>query len=258
MDSDSTPQADTPTPTEYEDRLLIYLDVLGWSKLIKGSIDKREDRETLAAIAERLRTPVAAMELSLEKGEDFFGIRVSQFSDTLVLSCPLGDRRLVFALCVMAIATAQVVVARGYYLRGAVVEGKLIHRPDVIYGPALVAAYEVERDVAEYPRIVVTPGAEETLRRAKRKFSWSLLCRDRDGLMYLNVLTPSHVGPEDRRRFRADIEQRQVRDANDLGLLSKHHWMLSYLDEIEREAQEGRSNSEKTPAPSRTAPKRHP
>jgi hypothetical protein len=237
---------------EYEDRLLLYMDVLGWSKLITDSVIHRDARETLAQISQRLRTPVQAMEHALSGGDDFGGIRVSQFSDTLVASCPIGNHRVVFALCVVAVGVGQIVIKRGYYVRGAMVQGKLIHRPGVIYGPALVAANQVEENVAKYPRIIVTPSAEESVGEAERNHGWALLCRDHDGLRYLNVLSPSTTSPDERAVIRADIERRRTRDVADLGLLSKHAWTLSYLDEIEHYV--GRGAREQAEQPKTTIP----
>ena len=40
--------------------------------------------------------------------------------------------------------------------RGAVTYGKLIHTKEMIFGPALVQAYETESKAALYPRIILS------------------------------------------------------------------------------------------------------
>jgi hypothetical protein len=222
-----------PENADYEDRVLIYMDVLGWSELIARSVDDESARAVLAKISSTLRFPVDGMEKSIRRGDDFYGIRVSQFSDTLVMSTLAGKRGQLTSILVLAIGTVQVVVNNGHHVRGAVVRGKLIHRPDVIYGPALVEAYKIEKDVAKYPRIIIAPAARELVQKARPDGS-QIICDDRDGLQFLDVFTPHLYSAEERRATRHDLREQIRKKSSDLGIVAKHSWTLSYLDEIER------------------------
>jgi hypothetical protein len=42
-------------------------------------------------------------------------------------------------------------------LRGGIVQGRLIHDSDILFGPALISAYNLESTSALYPRIVIDP-----------------------------------------------------------------------------------------------------
>ncbi len=47
-------------------------------------------------------------------------------------------------------------LTRGYFVRGGLVKGKLVHTTKTIYGSGLVNAFDLENKVARYPRIMVT------------------------------------------------------------------------------------------------------
>jgi hypothetical protein len=51
----------------------------------------------------------------------------------------------------------------GFLTRGAIVVGDLFHRDNVIFGPALLEAYQIESREAFYPRIIVSNKALEEL-----------------------------------------------------------------------------------------------
>jgi hypothetical protein len=236
LGADWAAMPDTPPDPEqnvdYEDRVLVYLDVLAWAELIKQSVDDEDARRALAEISSRLCVTVDAMHHSLKKGEDFYGIRVSQFSDLLVVSSPAASASALSAIVLIAIGTAQVVMKHGHYVRGAIVRGKLIHRPNVIYGPALVEAYDIERKVANYPRIIVAPSAQTALHDLKPKAAHFML-DDGDGMRFLNVLTPSFCAAAEREAMQRHVKSRTEQDSGDLGLVAKHSWMMSYLRAIE-------------------------
>jgi hypothetical protein len=42
----------------------------------------------------------------------------------------------------------------GYFVRGAIALGKLYHDDEMVFGDALVRAYELETSVARFPRIL--------------------------------------------------------------------------------------------------------
>jgi hypothetical protein len=75
----------------------------------------------------------------------------------------------------------------GYTIRGAVTSGKLFHEGSIIiFGPALVRAYELERHMAVYPRIIIDP----RLIVATDPFDAEIhpIYTDPDGLRCINML----------------------------------------------------------------------
>lgn len=76
---------------------------------------------------------------------------------------------------------------RGWFLRGAISIGPLAAGDGVIFGPALVRAYQLENTVAGYPRIVIDPLLLERVERgipAWRDYRTT----DQDGMAFINYV----------------------------------------------------------------------
>ena len=70
------------------------------------------------------------------------------------------------------------------------------HEKDLCFGPAVIAAYDLEKDVAFYPRIVVSPEARAEITRAETSGIGPLapyLREDFDGERFLHFLSPEAI-----------------------------------------------------------------
>lgn len=86
--------------------------------------------------------------------------RSTAFSDCIVLSEAVDPKALQYLLFRVS-QFALDLLASGFLLRGAIAKGLLRHSERVIFGPAFLNAYDSERNVAKYPRIVVDRGTHE-------------------------------------------------------------------------------------------------
>jgi hypothetical protein len=231
------------TPDPYEDRVLAFVDVLGWKALVEQSVDKDADvrAAALSIVCESAEVMAAIRHWGSELNDISAALdetakidaRVSHFSDHFVLSVPVGDAAEI-PIGLMVAGICRRFLERGVYCRGAIVAGQLRHTEDVVYGPALLEAHAIEQAVAKYPRIVVAPTARPYFD------SETFLYKDRDGLDVLDVL--GKVKIEDREwlaGLRAIFEEKARGDQRRLDLLSKHGWFMAYLSEKERAAAGG-------------------
>ena len=140
-------------------------------------------------------------------------------------------------------------LAQGILCRGAVVKGLAYHRDRVLFGPAVIEAYELESRGARYPRIIVTDEV--------RKAAWGyheglwkgrLFVQDTDGCWFINVLTPSMSEWSALSAANADVSSREFlqtvrnwlsRELNapksDLGKMSKLQWLGNHFNKFARE-----------------------
>jgi hypothetical protein len=118
------------------------------------------------------------------------------FSDTLVLASPLdvgGDEEAAVTELLLDAARLQLdLLTAGFFARGGLSLGLFHVREGLIFGPALVEAYELEDLHAVHPRVVLSKEAEAVIPRP----SSQLLC-DGDGWTFINYLDPLLEEPDD-------------------------------------------------------------
>jgi hypothetical protein len=138
----------------YEDRLLIYIDVLGFESYINHTEESRLDPERKIKVVQRY------LEMLKSITEDKI-LRISStkkitcFSDLIVISINTNEIEF-FAHEIMDLQYLLInSIVRGFVVRGAIVYGKLVHNEDFIFGPALIKGYKFEKDISKFPRIIV-------------------------------------------------------------------------------------------------------
>jgi hypothetical protein len=182
----------------YEDRIVCFLDVLGFKELVNTPVrpDASVDEAKVAAIAKALTTIRRAMDV--DKPEKFFdGMQVTQFSDSIAFSFPANEKTGVFHALLQIVWVQLELVYHGILVRGAMKCGKLVHTPELIFGPAFVDAYELESKAACYPRViledsVIQAGAAAHARHhdsaTEVEHIKNLLRKDHDGFWYVDYV----------------------------------------------------------------------
>jgi hypothetical protein len=127
---------------EYQRRVVAFLDILGFSALVERA-DEPEMRSAIEGVVRTMRQTLAPNEL-----QDF---RLSQFSDCVVLSAP-GSAAGIHTVLSGAMILADNLLHRAVLLRGGVTIGNLIHNDDVMFGPALLVAHNMDASGAP-PRV---------------------------------------------------------------------------------------------------------
>jgi len=236
---------------EYEDRIVAFIDILGWKEMICASERNQEKQNTVWAAMDLMRTPVSLWDYVKDKADALPRVVASQFSDTVVLS----DEDSIDGALYLTKATQDLcwsLLLKGYLTRGAIVRGKLFHDGRSVLGPALVEAYLLEQSVARYPRIVLAPNVASGLRYKYRHYDGSihaatLVREDFDGVSHLHILDamwvrhfPGHQGvwTAQVRRAQDMVKgiltklRRRSGGAQKLGTMAKYQWMLRYLREL--------------------------
>jgi len=138
----------------YERRIVAYFDVLGWRSEIEQA---GQDARKIARIAIVPKTfGQGVSQISAQTP----GAHLTSFSDNVVVSAPYKIDRLQSSLDSLAMIQLRLAFA-GFWLRGAITIGPLIHNQDLVFGPALNRAYELESNHAKYPRILIDNNIEE-------------------------------------------------------------------------------------------------
>ena len=231
----------------YEYRAVVFLDILGFSQLIKANREV-EILDALKVIE------------GLQNQYPYDGttnIEMSAFSDCIVVSDLVGDGFGVVRIVNYASYLAWKFLDMGVLVRGGVSIGDLYHKNKTVFGPALLEAYELESQLAIYPRILATSEVrakfierEAATRSHLAIATSSIFKEDFDMQLHIDLLCPFSSGqpsniPNARQEnggilvdahdvFRAKIACIQSAIAknksNEMKHLVKLGWLKKYID----------------------------
>jgi len=169
----------------YVDCIVCFIDLLGFEHTVNS---KTKDENVLIALYTMLSglqsnklvdavfggIPVLTRDRKLidseqagttEAAKDKWPLRITQFSDSFVLSCPAEN----IGSCRLLLQTVYAVKRLffwhlGILMRGGVAKGQIIHEQGgVLFGPAMNAAYALESKSAIYPRVLISDEAAKHL-----------------------------------------------------------------------------------------------
>jgi hypothetical protein len=132
-----------PTPgNKYEQRYCAFIDFLGFTDAI--------EKETWTP--DQIHSAMAKA-ANVAGGEEEV-IRVTQFSDSLILSAPVNEDWAFLTLVSTAFFLTIELVQHNVLIRGGIAKGDLYHQDNMAFGPAFIRAYHLEQ-AANTPRIIL-------------------------------------------------------------------------------------------------------
>lgn len=159
---------------KYERRLIAFIDILGFTALVKESENNPIVLEKINGALEILKESAkpsgwSLSTIEIEESAQYKGIEnfkiddkinVTCFSDSIVASVNLEIINLNEALSTFIANLALMgayLLSEGILIRGGITDGNLIHtRDSTVFGQALIDAYKIESELSVYPRILLT------------------------------------------------------------------------------------------------------
>jgi hypothetical protein len=185
----------------YEMGLLSYIDILGFSDLIDES--KMGDPNVIERIARLLHTFERQFTGSGRVAFDANKIpknlsHYRNFSDLMLRLTLMEGEDLVQAVNweIWSLAQRQMtVVLEGILLRGSLTMDNVYCKDNLIFGPAVVSGYLMERDLALYPRIIVDDKLMLKVRSSPTtgRFSSEYLTMGEDGLEFVDYIVGAYL-----------------------------------------------------------------
>jgi hypothetical protein len=238
---------------EYTRRCIAFIDILGSADLIRS--DKTPPPDLVAALEELAsQRPNYTRFEALEPGDVDGRLvwenawRVDYFSDCIAMSSPVQGFGLRWTLY-FAARLARDLLLGGAMIRGGIAVGDVLHDGRKLLGPAVLEAIEIERDLAIYPRIVLS---DEVARDAERDERAARYVRQdpSDGLRFVDFMSanaflppgsPHHVAADLSiwrdvlLRARKEVEELNTSLESGSGhgaakKRAKRRWLLSYMD----------------------------
>ncbi len=192
---------------QYEDRVVCFLDILGFEDHISESINKEDGsdcEDKIRKLAEAFCSVRDILGIKLPETESHSA--ATQFSDSIVISFPAEAGGGVFDALRKIMQIQISLVRKGYLCRGGVARGKLIHTQTLLFGPALVKAYKMESKAAIYPRVILdtsiintAPAAPTSSHTPTEELNGvsQLIQPDLDGMHYVDYITKAQLWLDD-------------------------------------------------------------
>jgi hypothetical protein len=239
---------------KYSNRIVAFLDLLGFKNFIKQSESKPELVHPACKLFLSMHETFSNNRIQASMGDSY---RLSQFSDCFVVSCeprPCEIARLLSKI--LALHFEVISLPGDVLLRGAVVRGEIYHHnnykkqlPDsgtfkedttgslpIVFGPALVKAYETEHNTAKAPRVLIHPDVNQLIPENVRFISNR---QDADEEWYVDYLsqsegeaklmTDTHFGSWN--NYQAKLKEKVERNLGhpDPGVREKYEWIANKL-----------------------------
>jgi hypothetical protein len=227
------------TADAYEDRVVAFIDILGFKELVsKGKVS------TILKAMEVIRKRVKLIENVTHSP-----LKTSQFSDSLILSALNDDDGVVHIIHFVSLLASELFL-NGIWCRGAIASGALHHDGSVVFGQAFIDAIELERQLAVYPRILVTETVAERfvetkntgLPKWRRAGSDAYFRRDFDHLLHLDIFSYKMFIPPKTGTIKDAVKgiHRYLIDGIDvtetpshMKIQAKLFWISTYLSYVE-------------------------
>lgn len=246
--------APIPFPVAYEERLCLFLDILGFKNHVDESAKDPEKIQksayrtlTVPRLYGALKSIGEAMTHTVDDFNTNSTKKVTQFSDSIVVSYKLDETSALFDMLYDIYLLQINLIQRGILVRGAITAGKLIHDDKLVFGPALNEAAEFEK-LAMYPRVILsqeiielgkTRHATHHSSADEEKSIMSLLKQDLDGMFYIDyfAVSPGNLDEEWDGLFNHMVELRElIKRLSQLtrtpSIKLKHSWMRQKFNEV--------------------------
>jgi len=207
----------------YEERIIAFIDILGFKNLANNEF-KCEDIGAILKLPYLLRQDCIVKMLKIK------GVMMTSISDSLVFSIRLEESGAMNKITKLLSVFMQAILSGyGLLLRGGIAVGKIYHDNEIVYGPGLVKAYELENKIAVYPRIVMELSDFENAIQFCSPFSQSTLRKvfvpDNDSFLMLDCFY--YTNQPTLELCRCKLEQMKT---SDLRAQQKINWMITMID----------------------------
>lgn len=231
----------------YDHRLVSFIDILGFSSMVKKSVEDKEYGNKIFKALKQIQQQVRYNEEKKETENSDF--EMVQFSDSLVISQKYINTVSLTTFIMRVNFIQKILADKGILIRGGISAGQLYHEDTIAYGPAFIKAYELESQYAKFPRIILDPKImtqeilpqNESMDDVKFQldfYTWEgnrapIVLKDEDGMFYVNYLYGMYEEPLIAENLRNHIMgELQVLESNnelDSRTIEKLEWILDYI-----------------------------
>lgn len=213
-----------------ENYIVAFVDILGASKKIKNDPDK--SLNVVHDVYEYVLHYLKAFceDVDLIEAKPIFRV----FSDNIIIAVPVEPHGINAAFLSAAIHTALVqnhFLVSKYLTRGGMSMGGFFSDEIMVWGQALVSAYEIENSISIYPRVVVHPDLIKEIDITDSSIC-KYLKKDNDGLYFIDYLFEflpyGEEGDTLLSHYFNDCKAMRVEESENIKSIQKISWFEKY------------------------------
>lgn len=205
-----------------EDRIIAFIDILGFKELIECA-EKTNDYTKLSNLIKESTESFKTLNTS----NDF---QFTQFSDSFVLSCRSFNMNDSMLFMIYLQDLINLFLSENILLRGGLTVGKLVHTENVLMGPAMNRAYELESKFATYPRVIIEKDLFDYWETRLYEYNVENMfevSEDDDGFYFIDYINKSNLPSK------LDIllnKSYELLNSNNPNLIEKGVWLIKKLE----------------------------
>lgn len=196
-----------------------FIDILGFGEMVRGDCQAPTGEQVHV---QKLMAVHDATRARFVNNADY---QLLQFSDSVVIARSYDPAALPEFLEVVR-GFQRDLFSRGLLCRGGVACGKHLLQGSFMFSGGLVEAYNLERDIARFPRIVVSDNLLQLVLPRGTSAPHLPILRGDDGASfvdYLRDVDPSHA---------REIIKARLSSASAPGVREKIVWLCRYFDQL--------------------------
>ena len=208
----------------YQERCCAFVDFLGFKELVKN-----KNPEDIYKIIWELSDFNQAGRKDLSGDMEY-----QAFSDNIFINTPSTSEGLI-ALIVQVRWLTLTALEKGAFIRGGITIGNISQNEQnsILFGPALIEAYELESKIALYPRIILSKSAVSLLKENyKDQIIEQQICQSQDGVWYIHLFNDSlqDVYGDWQKTFKPIIERALKENIDNPNVFKKIRWFAEYYN----------------------------
>ena len=228
--------------------VVAYVDILGYLEQVKRAVKAGKKMELLIDLRKAYdetynhikdQSHIILPELGTKPHWSVKG-----FTDNIVIGYPISrDAEPELGTIMSNLAFFQLMmITHGFFVRGGIAIGDLYMDDEIVFGEGLLEAYDVERNLARDPRIVLSESARKYSELhisyyAKPDFApqTEQILKDKDGQIFINYLYPIvefaaeyAVYEEELSKHKKIVEAKLKDYSSEPAVWSKYFWVANY------------------------------
>lgn len=177
---------------EYSKHIIAFIDVLGFTEMIKASENNKAIREKIMQLLNELSQITEARNRQFSTGNSKQQIKISSMSDSIIISSrSISENTFRVILWILSEFYIKTIINHSVFIRGLVTIGPYYEKGNIAFGPAFIKAYEMEKTLIKWPRCVIDPQVlvDKSINPSDswiKRYEYILI--DNDGLPYLDYI----------------------------------------------------------------------